>query len=97
MEVADLDSGSSGVRGSVDNPLPITLDRARIIRLAQKIADLLRRKSKGRSDRSEFMTEYWAIRLVALSYEAVMKNAIFVNEFEVLDFLKFVVAGNRLG
>jgi hypothetical protein len=94
MEVVSLDSGSSG---SVGNPVPVNLDYGRILRLAEKIIDLLFRKSKGRSGRSEFVTEYWAVRLVALSYEFAMNNPIFDNESEIVDFLKSVVVGNPIG
>lgn len=94
MEVVSLDSGSSG---SVDNPVPVNLDYERILRLAEKIIDLLYRKSKGRSGRSDFVTEYWAIRLAALFYESAMNHPIFDNESEIVDFLKSVVVGNSLG
>jgi hypothetical protein len=94
MEVVSLDSGSFG---SVDNPVPVNLDYGRVLRLAGKILDLLCRKSKGRSDPSEFVTEYWAVRLAALYYESAMKHPIFNNESEIVDYLKSVVAGNPLG
>ena len=94
VEVVSLDSGSSG---SVDNPVPVNLDCGRILRLAEKIMELLCRKNKGRSDPSDFATEYWAIRLAALFYESAMNHPIFDNESEIVDFLKSVVFGNPLG
>ena len=94
MEVVSLDSGRSG---SVDNPVPVNLDCGRIVRLAEKIMDLLCRKSKGRSGPSDFVTEYWAVRLVALFYEFAMNHPVFDNESEIVDFLKSVVVGNPVG
>jgi len=94
MEVVSLDSGSSG---SADNPVPVNLDYGRVLRLAGKILDLLCRKSKGSSDPSDFVTEYWAVRLATLFYESAMNHPVFDNESEIVDFLKSVVVGNPLG
>jgi hypothetical protein len=94
MEVVSLNIGRPG---SVDNPVPVSLDCGRIVRLAEKIMDLLCRKSKGRSGRSDFVNEYSAVRLVALFYESAMNHPVFNNELEIVDFLKSIVAGKQLG
>jgi hypothetical protein len=90
MEVVSLDSGSSG---SADNPVLVDLDYGRVLRLAEKVVDLLCRKRRGRSGRSDFAAEYWAVRLVTLFYESAMNHPIIDNESEIVDCLKSFVAG----
>jgi hypothetical protein len=67
----------------------VNIDSDKVIRLARKFVELLVRKRKGRSSRTDILTEYWAARFVVLFYENLLGGSpVFDNEAEIVAFYR---------
>jgi hypothetical protein len=72
----------------------VYIDGDRVACLANKIIALLERKGRKHPSRDEAISEYWALRVVALLYEDVLSIK-FDNEAETVAYLKTVMGERK--